>query len=49
MLRLEGDDAVTEDFGIVDGLNLWGSSKLPTGVSLADAQDPNFHFKASVV
>ena len=45
MLRLEGDNAVTEDFGVVDGLNLWASAKLPNNVSLQQAQDPNFLFK----
>ncbi|GMT23711.1 hypothetical protein PFISCL1PPCAC_15008, partial [Pristionchus fissidentatus] len=46
VLRLEGDNAIEEDFGEIYGLGLWASPKLPNNVSLPQAQDPSFHFKS---
>ncbi|GMS97557.1 hypothetical protein PENTCL1PPCAC_19732, partial [Pristionchus entomophagus] len=46
VLKLDGDSPVDQDFGIVEGLGLWGNPKLPSNVSLEQAHDPSFHFKS---
>ncbi|GMS92315.1 hypothetical protein PENTCL1PPCAC_14491 [Pristionchus entomophagus] len=45
VLKLDGDSAVDEDFGYVQGLSLWANPKPPATVSLKEAHDPNFHFE----